>query len=57
MSLVLPKPEDFYLICFFIKENSIGRCDIIHIAIVCAGYSASRSVATLVKSLLFYRKI
>ena len=25
-------------------------------AIVCAGYSASRSVATLLKSLLFYRK-
>ncbi len=31
-------------------------CEIIHVAIVCAGYNASRSVVTLIKSLLFYRK-
>ncbi len=28
----------------------------IHVAIVCAGYEASRRVATLVKSLLFHRR-
>lgn len=32
------------------------RCEVIHVAIICAGYDASRAVATLVKSLLFYRK-
>lgn len=31
-------------------------CEIIHVAIVCAGYDASRAVTTLIKSLLFYRK-
>lgn len=34
----------------------VKRCEIIHVAIVCAGYDASRAVSTLIKSLLFYRK-
>ena len=29
---------------------------VIHVAIVCAGHSATRSVVTLIKSVLFYRK-
>jgi glycosyltransferase-like protein LARGE len=34
----------------------VKRCEIIHVAVVCAGYDASRAVSTLIKSLLFYRK-
>lgn len=33
-----------------------GNCDVIQVAIVCAGYNSSRSVVTLIKSILFYRK-
>ncbi|XP_070283968.1 xylosyl- and glucuronyltransferase LARGE2 isoform X3 [Myotis yumanensis] len=32
------------------------RCELLHVAIVCAGHNTSRDVITLVKSLLFYRK-
>ncbi|XP_004585648.2 xylosyl- and glucuronyltransferase LARGE2 isoform X1 [Ochotona princeps] len=32
------------------------KCEILHVAIVCAGHNSSREVITLVKSLLFYRK-
>ncbi|XP_036181970.1 LARGE xylosyl- and glucuronyltransferase 2 isoform X3 [Myotis myotis] len=32
------------------------RCELLHVAIVCAGHHTSRDVVTLVKSLLFYRK-
>ncbi|CAH6788215.1 xylosyl- and glucuronyltransferase LARGE2 isoform X2 [Phodopus roborovskii] len=32
------------------------KCELLHVAIVCAGYNSSREVVTLVKSLLFYRK-
>ena len=31
------------------------RCEVIHIAIVAAGYNTSRTVVTLLKSILFYR--
>ena len=31
-------------------------CELIHVAIVCAGSNASRTVVTLVKSILFYRR-
>lgn len=31
------------------------RCELLHVAIVCAGHHTSRDVVTLVKSLLFYR--
>ena len=30
--------------------------EVIHVAIVCAGYNSSRSVVTVIKSILFYRK-
>ncbi|XP_036041345.1 LARGE xylosyl- and glucuronyltransferase 2 isoform X1 [Onychomys torridus] len=32
------------------------KCELLHVAIVCAGYNSSREVITLVKSVLFYRK-
>lgn len=32
------------------------RCEVIHIAVVCAGHSASRQVVTLIKSILFHRR-
>ena len=38
------------------KEAYIPKCEVVHVAIVCAGYNASRSVVTLFKSILFYRK-
>ncbi|XP_023231046.1 LARGE xylosyl- and glucuronyltransferase 1-like [Centruroides sculpturatus] len=38
------------------QEPEVPKCEIIHIAIVCAGYNSSRSVVTLIKSILFYRK-
>lgn len=38
------------------KEFGVGKCEVLHIAIVCAGYNSSRSVVTLFKSLLFFRR-
>ncbi|XP_024082515.1 LARGE xylosyl- and glucuronyltransferase 1-like [Cimex lectularius] len=38
------------------QEEDVPKCEVIHIAIVCAGYNSSRSVVTLIKSILFYRK-
>uniref|UniRef100_A0A8C5KVD8 LARGE xylosyl- and glucuronyltransferase 2 n=1 Tax=Jaculus jaculus TaxID=51337 RepID=A0A8C5KVD8_JACJA len=32
------------------------KCELLHVAIVCAGHNSSREAVTLVKSLLFYRK-
>ncbi|XP_070085449.1 xylosyl- and glucuronyltransferase LARGE2 isoform X1 [Equus caballus] len=32
------------------------KCELLHVAIVCAGHNSSRDVVTLVKSILFYRK-
>ncbi|KAM5248012.1 xylosyl- and glucuronyltransferase LARGE2 [Ctenodactylus gundi] len=32
------------------------RCELLHVAIVCAGHNSSREAVTLVKSVLFYRK-
>jgi glycosyltransferase-like protein LARGE len=34
----------------------VPKCEVIHVAIVCAGYNSSRSVVTLIKSILFYRR-
>ena len=34
----------------------MSKCEVLHIAIVCAGYNSSRSVVTLLKSVLFYRR-
>ncbi|XP_031229445.1 LARGE xylosyl- and glucuronyltransferase 2 isoform X4 [Mastomys coucha] len=33
-----------------------SKCEMLHVAIVCAGYNSSREIITLMKSLLFYRK-
>ncbi|CAL4062930.1 unnamed protein product [Meganyctiphanes norvegica] len=38
------------------KELGVPKCEVLHIAIVCAGYNSSRSVVTLLKSLLFNRR-
>nr|XP_039326555.1 LARGE xylosyl- and glucuronyltransferase 2 isoform X3 [Saimiri boliviensis boliviensis] len=32
------------------------KCELLHVAIVCAGHNSSRDVITLVKSMLFYRR-
>ncbi|GAB6029780.1 LARGE xylosyl- and glucuronyltransferase 2 [Chamberlinius hualienensis] len=37
-------------------ERTILKCDVIHVSIVCAGHNSSRSVITLVKSIIFYRR-
>ncbi|KAL8169636.1 UNVERIFIED_CONTAM: LARGE xylosyl- and glucuronyltransferase 2 [Gekko kuhli] len=39
-----------------LKQRMVQKCELIHVAIVCAGYNASRDVVTLVKSILFHRK-
>ena len=36
--------------------QKVSRCETIHIAMVAAGYNTSRSVVTVVKSILFYRR-
>jgi len=38
------------------QETEIPKCEVIQVTIVCAGYNASRSVVTLIKSILFYRR-
>uniref|UniRef100_A0A8C0H5A1 LARGE xylosyl- and glucuronyltransferase 1 n=1 Tax=Chelonoidis abingdonii TaxID=106734 RepID=A0A8C0H5A1_CHEAB len=37
------------------QQPAVEKCETIHVAIVCAGYNASRDVVTLVKSVLFHR--
>ncbi|XP_028650177.1 xylosyl- and glucuronyltransferase LARGE2s isoform X1 [Erpetoichthys calabaricus] len=37
-------------------QRMVEKCEIIHVACLCEGYTASRDVVTLVKSILFYRK-
>ncbi|XP_046458581.1 LARGE xylosyl- and glucuronyltransferase 2-like [Daphnia pulex] len=49
-------PSDQLKPCAKDASILVKRCEIIHVAIVCAGYDASRAVSTLIKSLLFYRK-
>uniref|UniRef100_A0A3Q2D1D4 LARGE xylosyl- and glucuronyltransferase 1 n=1 Tax=Cyprinodon variegatus TaxID=28743 RepID=A0A3Q2D1D4_CYPVA len=36
------------------QQQLVDKCETIHVAIVCAGYNASRDVVTLVKSVLFH---
>ena len=36
-------------------EDVVPKCEVIHISLVCAGYNSTRSVVTLIKSVLFYR--
>ncbi|KAL7647737.1 UNVERIFIED_CONTAM: hypothetical protein RMT77_001346 [Armadillidium vulgare] len=38
------------------KNVGVGKCEILHVAIVCAGYNSSRSFVTLIKSILFNRR-
>lgn len=38
------------------NDHPVSKCEVIHVAIVCAGYNSTRSVVTLIKSILFYRK-
>ncbi|KAG5846163.1 hypothetical protein ANANG_G00146900 [Anguilla anguilla] len=38
------------------QQPPVDKCETIHVAIVCAGYNASRDVVTLVKSVLFHRR-
>ena len=38
------------------QDDYIHKCEIIQVAIVCSGYNSSRSLVTLIKSILFYRK-
>lgn len=35
---------------------AVSKCEVIQVAIVCAGHNSSRSMVTLIKSMLFYRK-
>jgi glycosyltransferase-like protein LARGE len=39
-----------------LQEADVPKCEVVHVAIVCAGYNSSRSVVTLIKSILFYSK-
>ncbi|XP_068166503.1 xylosyl- and glucuronyltransferase LARGE2s [Antennarius striatus] len=38
------------------RSPTVQKCELIHVACVCAGHSASRDVVTLVKSVLFHRR-
>lgn len=51
----LPSVEKKSYQTYCYQEFGVPKCEVLHIAIVCAGYNSSRSVVTLLKSLLFYR--
>ncbi|KAM8971448.1 xylosyl- and glucuronyltransferase LARGE2 isoform 3-T3 [Sarcophilus harrisii] len=38
------------------QQPAVHKCELLHVAIVCAGHNSSRDVVTLVKSILFHRK-
>ncbi|XP_072321607.1 xylosyl- and glucuronyltransferase LARGE2s [Eucyclogobius newberryi] len=38
------------------RASPVSKCELIHVACVCAGHNASRDVVTLVKSVLFHRR-
>ncbi|XP_012986571.2 LARGE xylosyl- and glucuronyltransferase 2 [Esox lucius] len=38
------------------RSPMVQKCELIHVACVCAGHNASRDVVTLVKSILFHRR-
>uniref|UniRef100_H2SEV6 LARGE xylosyl- and glucuronyltransferase 2 n=2 Tax=Takifugu rubripes TaxID=31033 RepID=H2SEV6_TAKRU len=38
------------------RSPVVQKCELIHVACVCAGHNASRDVVTLVKSVLFHRR-
>lgn len=35
--------------------SALPKCEVVHLAIVCAGFNSTRTVVTLIKSILFYR--
>ncbi|XP_063045185.1 xylosyl- and glucuronyltransferase LARGE2s [Engraulis encrasicolus] len=39
-----------------VRTPTVEKCELIHVACVCAGHNASRDVVTLVKSILFHRR-
>ncbi|XP_075044317.1 xylosyl- and glucuronyltransferase LARGE2 [Mixophyes fleayi] len=39
-----------------VQRSLTEKCELIHVAIVCAGHNSSRDVVTLVKSILFHRR-
>uniref|UniRef100_W5UAQ4 Glycosyltransferase-like protein LARGE2 n=1 Tax=Ictalurus punctatus TaxID=7998 RepID=W5UAQ4_ICTPU len=39
-----------------VRSPTAEKCELIHVACVCAGHNASRDVVTLVKSILFHRR-
>jgi len=41
--------------CNHHQGKLLAKCEVIHIAMVCAGYNSTRTVVTLIKSILFYR--
>merc|ERR1712223_1068586 len=41
--------------CNHHQGKVLAKCEVIHIAMVCAGYNNTRTVVTLIKSILFYR--
>lgn len=38
------------------RSPTVQKCELIHVACVCAGHNATRDVVTLVKSILFHRR-
>ena len=38
------------------EQENLPKCEVIHVSLVCAGYNSTRSVVTLIKSILFYRR-
>lgn len=54
MSVTVPMPTPAYLCTS--EKDVIPRCEVIQVSIVCAGYNSTRSLVTLIKSILFYRK-
>uniref|UniRef100_A0A4W3GLS3 Uncharacterized protein n=1 Tax=Callorhinchus milii TaxID=7868 RepID=A0A4W3GLS3_CALMI len=50
-----PEDEGNHTEC--VKQPVVEKCELIHVAIVCAGHNASRDVVTLVKSILFHREV
>ena len=55
-TLLSNKSQDYSSMSDLTCLPKIPKCDVIDIAIVCAGHSAARDVVTLIKSILFYRR-
>uniref|UniRef100_A0A8D8SAD0 Glycosyltransferase-like protein LARGE2 n=1 Tax=Cacopsylla melanoneura TaxID=428564 RepID=A0A8D8SAD0_9HEMI len=55
-SNTVPLPTPAPVLCNSKKGAVIPPCEVIQVSIVCAGYNSTRSLVTLIKSILFYRK-